>query len=802
LNPVKFFANLFKGKDATSDRDNGDLFGWSPLNRYSTYRHYKDNQYENAYPSISRIANEFLSIAPYAVDGQAKRITEANAVDKLYHPNQDMSSDDFREAVAIMMLVHPQVHILVWHWEGEGEGDKAIPGWSDEYDESDIAGYTFLEGVIPTKVSGETRFYINGYTFTDKEVITLKGINPYDLDRGWSPAQAARRWSKLDDYIADYQTGFFENGAVPAGEFVITARTKTEFDDMVNEMQERHRGAGKNNNVTYTHRPIDPSTNKPLNAQIEWTPFNQANKDLDLEAIFTQVNKKLDSTYGVPASVRGDSTDTKYSNIEADQYIFIRYVVKPFTRKIWSRFTHELNRITGGMGYAISFRLDIPDIADQKLVVSKTRQVDAQTIREMVAAGYTLASIVDAFDFPVAYKKLSEKATTTVDETTDNPDIDNRDEVEDSPNPDIINDPLARDNSLTGKSKKAEGDKACECCKGYGEHTTGYECYGCDATGLKSEFTGSIPCGGREDSSELWVDSDGQYRHMEEKKSIAPTEEAKVTNPKDGHHNHDHSKQMTYEQRQGYEAEYAVVTHEAMSKQINRAIAEVTKSKAKALASKEVGDPTEDETEDFRDALLAVAIGIMLTQGQLEYATGARLLADNRLPTNALTNYALSNAVRDRYRSYLLDVANSYGSDTATSIRSVLDRGAAEGWTRAQLTGELRNLLDVEKWRIDRLAVTETNRSQGLASVDAMEQIQAETGYKIRKVWNTSGANPCEFCLALDGKTVGVEDAFIPLGGTVEGVDGGTLVNNFTEVESANAHPNCHCYVSYEIVPS
>ena len=49
----------------------------------------------------------------------------------------------------------------------------------------------------------------------------------------------------------------------------------------------------------------------------------------------------------------------------------------------------------------------------------------------------------------------------------------------------------------------------CNCCNGVGEHyTTGYECYRCDASGYvnDAEDKQPVPCGGREDSDELWVD--------------------------------------------------------------------------------------------------------------------------------------------------------------------------------------------------------------------------------------------------------------------------------------------------------
>jgi hypothetical protein len=78
--------------------------------------------------------------------------------------------------------------------------------------------------------------------------------------------------------------------------------------------------------------------------------------------------------------------------------------------------------------------------------------------------------------------------------------------------------------SLRKRYKKV-GDVVCimcNCCNGEGEHGTGFECYRCDASGwcTPDEDNQPIPCAGRKDSPEVWVDENGSYRHAEEKKSL------------------------------------------------------------------------------------------------------------------------------------------------------------------------------------------------------------------------------------------------------------------------------------------
>ena len=275
-----------------------------------------------------------------------------------------MSGLDFREALSVMTLIHDKVFIRVWH-----KGSKPS--------ESNIFGFSFLENVTCIELADGSTAYrdLAGEIYKEDEVIVLKNINPYDLDRGYSVANAARNWARIDDYIASYQAGFFENGAIPAGQFLISAPTTQEFEDIVRNLKLKHKGADKNNNVVYDYAPIDPTTGKPATSAITWVPFNTTNKDLALSEIFDQVNQKIDSAYGVPASVRGVNDNNTYASVRVDQEIFINNAVRPFTTKVWTRFTFELNRITGGLGYALTFDLETPHVAEEDKAFAEAQRV-------------------------------------------------------------------------------------------------------------------------------------------------------------------------------------------------------------------------------------------------------------------------------------------------------------------------------------------------------------------------------------------------------------------------------------------
>jgi len=679
----------------------------------STMAFYKGLSFDNTYPSISKIANEFMTIRPYAIDANGKPVSETRVLDRLYHPNQQMSSADFREALAVMTLVHRKVYLLLWH---EQDG-KAIPG--GPVTDDNISGFTFLEDVSEF-VTNKTKVYkVAGKTYTTDDVIEIyAGFDPYDLSKGYSPSIAAHKWANLDDYIAAYQAGFFENGAVPAGQFIITAKSVDDFDEIVDRMQKKHRGSGRNNNVVYTHRPISPTTGNPVDAQIQWVPFAQTNKEMSLKDIFEQANKKIDSAYGVPASIRGVNDNNTYASVRVDEQIFIKYAVVPFATKIWTRFTHEMNRITGGLGFAITFDVDIPGVADEEKTDAERKKIEFDLINSAINAGYNLDSVVDAFELSNGYKLLKTGYQRPVI-VNDKPEVDEGDEVVDSP------DSTSKQVKKRIASHKTESGESC----------MHHECAECSH---------------------------------------------KIADPDDP----DVVEQI------------AKIVREYMQKQIDNSI------DANELNAKDVNDADQRDITSMVTEILAVITAYMAVRGAVTYTEGIALLVSAGIAVDNVSEYVVSEITKSQYRAYLTNVAQSYTTDTANAIRDVLAKGQTLEWDKETIARNLREIMDTDEWRVQRLARTEEHRSIGNASVDAMNQLMNETATTITKTWHTNTGSPCEFCAAMDGKSEIVNRSFLPVGMSITGTDGGTFMNDFVNVDSASLHPHCGCYVTYEVKKS
>lgn len=631
---------------------------------------YERGSYENNYPNITKIAEQIATALPYAIDKDGEQLKQVPpAVVALYRPNREMSAVRFFKTIAVMALVHPAIYLVVWH----KEGGKSITGSGITPD--NISGFTFLEDYRIEIENGRKVYYTHkGEKYTEDSVITLSlDINPYGVLAGYSPSMASRKWATVDDYIVDYQQGYFKNGAIPAGQFIITAPTEEKFNDTVDYLQKHHRGAKNNNNVVYTHRPTD-ERGQAQEAQIQWIPFNEGgNKDLALKDLFEQAEKVRDTSFGVPAEVKGMVKNSNYASVATASHIFEKYTVYPKLLQIWTDFTHELNRITGGLGYSITFDYEITPLEDEQKLKAETQKIQMDLIGQGIEKGFTLNSIVEAFCLPDDLKKLEEKV-----EDTQDPEF----------NPNENTDVSQIETSTKSVKKKAIEDVA----------------------------------------------------------EVDP--------------------------------ELVEIIDENMLAQIESAI------------RKENYEATEERNEKLSSEMFKALVAYMVLTGGAQYNAGRIMLTKNNIEVPQSGVYDVSEGIRTRYKAFLDGVAKSYNEDTATSIKKVLERASFEEWDNVQRADSLRNIMKTDEWRVQRLARSETHRSNGLASLDSMEQLQDETGVEINKTWNINPytLNHCEECLAMAGTTLPLERAFI-----------GKDENDFSDIESADAHPNCGCYLTYSI---
>ena len=705
----------------TKSKSTTGVVGLSSSSQGVVFNRTDNADYENLYPTAKKAEQAFAKIRPYAVDKAGQRIMRPpSAVTSLYRPNDVMSGYRFRVGLAGSYLMHDATYIRVWF---EGDAPTA----------DNIYGYTFLEGVSPRLEHGKKIFQTNYGTYTSDEVLTIpSGVNPFHVESGYSQARAARRWTTLDDYIADYQSSFFRNGAIPAGQFVITAPTIKEFTDIKDKMQSAHRGAEKSNNVIYTHRPTD-SDGQPNAATVEWVSYDQKNKDLAIKDLVDSTRDRVDSVSGVPKQITGLIEDTHYNGVRLAEYITTEYVARPMAIEIWDAFTHELNRITGGTGFALDFDLETPIVQDEELVKSQRKQTDLQTIRSAQEAGYTLESVIKAFEYPDTYLVLEQQVEEEQEEEV-------TDDREDLP---------IQDEEREFQSRMVEIDNKLDLVM-----------------------------------SKLMQDKEPIVN------KIVLNEETEILNK-------DVEVQEEEPEEDAWIRQVKEVAQTRIDEHVDSILSDLPNLMERTV--KKQIDPDEEDNENFRNALLAVLLPILAIRGAREYDRGQSLILDAGLDASQAVGWEMTEAIQNRYSQYLDKVATSYNTETAEKARRVLAQAQAEGLPMGDIRNQLNELKQLEGYRAERLARSEVHRTQGRGSVDAMREIKDQTGYKIEKIWRVAGPNPCEFCIALDGTVVDVEENFIDLNQTVTGKDGGQFTNDFVGADSADLHPNDECRIEYRV---
>lgn len=365
--------------------------------------------YDNIFPYVNAIAQRFSTVIPYAVTTDGRRLDPTPAaLSALYAPNDTYSCLEFLKLIASGMLTQSHMDILVW--TTNGPGGNITP--------DNITGYTLLPS--NSRVYNDTRsdWYhrvtmdlgdgARQYEFTRDETITLSySRHPDDPTRGISPAMTIKKWANVDDMIADYERGFFGNNAVPAGMLGIVSENAEDFQRNRERLEETFRGAGNNNGIAYNMIPVDPLTHKPSQtSKLVWVPFQNSNDSLDLQTVNDVVNNRLANALAVPDIIRGIDNGQTYANAEMAERAFIENTLKPLCMTVWDKWQFELDRITGGLGYGITFTLDLPAQTEVEKVQAETQQIRVNNLIQLVNMGASIDAAVEALNLPDAYRRL------------------------------------------------------------------------------------------------------------------------------------------------------------------------------------------------------------------------------------------------------------------------------------------------------------------------------------------------------------------------------------------------------------
>lgn len=386
---------------------------WQPVGGNTIPVH---DTYDNIFPYVNAIAQRFSTVIPYAVTSDGRRINPAPAaLSALYAPNDTYSCLEFLKLIASSILTQSHTDVLIW--TTDGPGGTITP--------DNITGYTLLPSNSRVYNDTRTNWYhrvtmdlgdgIRQYEFTRDETIALSySRHPNNPSQGISPAMTVKKWANVDDMIADYERGFFGNNAVPAGMLGIVSENAEDFQRNRARLEETFRGAGNNNGIAYNMIPVDPLTHKPSQtSKLVWVPFQNSNDTLDLQTVSDVVNNRLANALAVPDIIRGIDNGQTYANAEMAERAFIENTLKPLCMTVWDKWQFELDRITGGLGYGITFTLDLPAQTEVEKVQAETQQLRVNNLIQLVNMGASVESAAEALNLPDSYRRLNLHPSTT-----------------------------------------------------------------------------------------------------------------------------------------------------------------------------------------------------------------------------------------------------------------------------------------------------------------------------------------------------------------------------------------------------
>ena len=342
------------------------------------------SSYENLFAQVRPLIDEMKVVLPYGVDDKGEVLNEkwTPELTVLNTPNESMGRLEFMDLALATWLTEKELNIHV-HFTG-----------------NKVSGYSILPVGCRKRLSdGTNQFQVNEITgttyYTDAKVMTLRySRSPRNMDQGVSPATSVEVWAQIDDVLAQYQKAYFENGATPASITFITASSREKYNEKRQKMETGFGGASNKNKTLYVWKQmLDDGSSAN---EVEIKPIQGNNSTMAIKEIVDIVTDRLNKSVGVSNFILGDDSSAKYDNAELSDQQFTKRRVYPALSMFWSQFQNELDRILGGLGYAITFDLEIPELTDRAKTKAEIASINANTITALVNAGASGSATVKA----------------------------------------------------------------------------------------------------------------------------------------------------------------------------------------------------------------------------------------------------------------------------------------------------------------------------------------------------------------------------------------------------------------------
>lgn len=232
------------------------------------------------------------------------------------------------------------------------------------------------------------------------------------------------------------------------------------------------------------------------------------------------------------------------------------------------------------------------------------------------------------------------------------------------------------------------------------------------------------------------------------------------------------------------QATYEKNAHKKLRRFLNGQMERVFESLPKDKTLKAVdtaGLDLKEENATLADTVAPVVMGLAEESGAI-----ALLFAGEEE-----LEFEFTEALRKAINESVTLMAQNYNVDTLEQLAASLAQGTANGENIDKLKKRVEAVYEEAKgYRAERVARYETLKGSNAATETAYKQ----TGYVKAKQWYTN-PGACEFCNAMNGKTVALGYSFFEVGQTVAGEEGGEYAVTYDTVFYPPLHANCRCTI-------
>ena len=472
---------------------------------------------------------------------------------------------------------------------------------------------------------------------------------------------------------------------------------------------------------------------------VKYNPASTSVKDMDFVNLSNEMQKRILGGFRVPKSVLGVTEDVNRANAEASNYIFALRTIKPKMDQIIS-ILNAFFAPRFSDTQILDYKDPVPENTDLKIkeMVAVTASHQIKTVNEVRAENYGLDPVEGG-------DELDPNAGPTPAPEGSNP-------AEPKKTVKLFDNKIVK-NIDTPKTK--------------------------DIVRPQSMFARNLKRK-RAIADEL---SEKIIKSMEE--NMKQSAEIKKKSVKDMTDEDWNVLAKEFNKRVG---EFEKTMNETMvkfnSEQRDRVLANLESAIKKTVDKKKLLNKNQEVTATI-DLIEPIVNDVYVAEG----AKAAELLGFTGM--DITTQEAVKAAIHKRVAL----MAENYTQTTLDNLATVVEQEIAKGTALAGIKEAVTaTYSDWNGWRAEMVAKTETFAAANSATKEAWKQ----TGVVKTIKWFTSEDDRvCDWCNAMDGKVVGIDEDFYEKGDSMQVADK-VMKFDYDDISNPPLHVNCNCYVKPE----